>query len=138
MIKLKAYLFLFLFCASTVSSFATVHRCEGEITDFELFTLAECDDHHQKEEKSSCHSQCCESTDEKEDSCCDTSQLNDNESDIAKTIIQLVAFKSYLIKQKSDFTFISPNLEKAVLRYTNYFPPPIVRDIITDIQCFRI
>lgn len=137
MMKFKAYLLLFLFCAITVSSFATIHRCEGEITDIELFTLAECDSHH-KEEKKSCHSNCCESEQNEEDSCCDTSQLSDNETAITKTIIQLIAFKSELIQESNDLVVYLPKKVKAVLRYSSYSPPPIVRDIIKDIQCFRI
>lgn len=134
---MKSYILLVLFCASTVSSFATIHRCEGQITDFELFTIAECDE-HEEEQENSCHDRCCKAEESESEPCCDTSQLNDNDSDLVNTVIQNISFKSEFIQSKINFKPITVIAEKSLLLYASYSPPPIDRNILVDIQCFRI
>lgn len=139
MIKIKAYFLFILFCASTVASFATVHRCEGKITDLEFFTIAECG-HHEKEEAKPCHTSCCAADEKEEDHepCCDTSQLADNDYDLVKTFVQSTSFASQIILQSFEYSFERIVSSKEVLRYSSYSPPPLIRDIQIDIQCFRI
>ena len=136
--RLKAYILFLLFCFSTVSSFATVHLCKGEMTAIEFVTIAACN--HKQKQETSCHKHGCTSEQNKntqtdDNDCCDTQQLTDEVFDFTETISP---------KLFNDLFFISKctsklKLDKKVdLHFVNYFPPTLSNDLRIKIQCFLI
>ncbi len=128
MLKAKAYILLFVFIGTTLSSFASVHECAGEITDIDFLSVAECEhelDHTQSEAKekeavqshSCCHppsnevNQCHNDENEDDgcghassDDCCSTTQLIsiqseiENEFEIQLSIEQIIILKSIYLE----------------------------------------
>ena len=138
--KFKALILLLLFCGYTVESFATVHQCGSEITDIDFVSIADCQHENEKVE-SDCSKHCChddsENSKELDKDCCSTSKLSSHSVDV---LVQSL--------DKSDqIDSVHPNLSALYYStfatnsppsFEGYVPPLIQRDILLEVQCFRI
>jgi len=124
MLRIKASILLFLFAGTTITSFASVHECEGEVTDIDFLSVAECEhdvDHDEQviaEAKKVDNHSCCHSTKVEDsdsdtedgcghsasDDCCSTTQLIslqnevENEFEVKVSIEQLIILKSIFLE----------------------------------------
>lgn len=138
-----SYICLLLFTASTLSSYAAVHFCEGELTDIDIFGQAVCDKSHQEKHQNEHKHACCKNdqTEEQESNndCCETDELNDQHVDISVSEKDPVKIK--LIQQAILTVYLYPWLsvnDGDVQDFSFYQPPKLYRDICIDVSCFRI
>ena len=140
-----SFLFLSLFMFSTVGAFASVHQCEGEVTDISILSMAACA-HEEvvKNEAEHCEMLCCDQEDNQHEEkdhhdnkdCCDTQELNQADSfvtsvvkaDLEMVLVQLPTFVEFCLETTSE--------EQAVL--TKYLPPLSSSDISLELQRFLI
>lgn len=135
---------MLLFLGSTLTSYATVHACAGEITDISLFSTASCQHKMQEEEQTYCSKmKCCKSKpvehngEQTSKNCCETNEL--------------IALKSQLVLDAHTvqpiFPIALPSLAIFLLHlevteintdHAVYVPPKRIRNIPIEIQVFRI
>jgi hypothetical protein len=138
MLRFRAYTCLVIFLLSTVGSYASVHFCNGEITDIAFISKANCACENEPSEPV-CKMKCCKKEEKKEQQdkdCCGTEELMDLQDFNAKADVQLMALASVLLPNFSFFQLLPES--KGGITDLAYLPPPDVGDILVDIQCFRI
>ena len=141
--RMKAFLLLLLFCGSTVGSFATVHQCGDKITDIDILSVADCE--HEKEEALKvCESHCCHDTskeqnkdEEAEDDCCSTLKLSSQSLEVLIQNVEKTASPDQVLNQGYHYSFqkAQSNAENTAQLYR---APYYYKDILLEIQCFRI
>jgi hypothetical protein len=131
MLRVKAVFFLFLFFYSTVGTFASVHSCDGKITDLSIISLADCSHSDEAETKKKCCHKCCSSKEKEkeEDDCCETDQLVDSDdlhfSPVSVEIFSSLGFIPFT-REFCELNEIVVDQETAIIFD---LPPPIHEDI---------
>lgn len=127
-----------IFLFSTVGANGSIHFCGGELTEISFLTKAECS--HEKERmKDDCGMKCCKSEKkqkEEEGDCCDTEDLIDVQDFNSVASFNIAFIQTILLPDFCRFLLIEENSENGI-NYA-YFPPPDDREILVEIQCFRI
>ena len=131
MLRIKALFFLLLFFYSTVGTFASVHSCDGEITDLSILSVADCSHNEETTAKKECCHSCCapEKKDDKDNDCCETDQLvvvdNLHFSPISVELITATDFLAFFNEFFEESKVIVSEERKAIF----VLPPLIQEDI---------
>ncbi|MFT4600677.1 MAG: hypothetical protein ACI857_000853 [Arenicella sp.] len=142
MLRLKAYILFVIFAATTATSFASVHHCDGEITDIDFLSAAECEHeaeiHEEHHKESNCSSTCADSDGHSDEhDCCSTTQLNSHQSTLLGESKEQVQLKQLLIVKA---IFIDVYEETLLLEPSvyDYRFSPLSEDIFALYQCYLI
>ena len=142
MLRFKAYILLFVFTATTVSSFASVHECNGEITDIEFLSVAECEhetEGHSAHHESHCNETTCSDSEGHSDEhdCCSTSVLYSQQTEVVSQSEGKVEVESLIIL-KSIFLDVYEQEELSVENESEYEFRPYIVDFLSLFQTYLI
>lgn len=144
MLRTKAITCLVFFLFSTASAFASIHECDGEVTDVAILTSAGCN-HYENEQNHEQEHACCHHAGTEDDSqnckskndCCQTSLISSGQHYLEKEQDELI--HSDLVELPSFETFAFFATEWSSMNGEVYFEPPFqVKKHLAVLQVFRI
>ena len=118
-----------------------MHLCKGEVTDIDFIGLAGCE--HEKQVESNCATHCCSESENKNESsadetdCCSTIQLNSSSNELLSSEKSEKAAKQLIAFVYTCYPFLLGSND-LISQVETYVPPLLSKNLLVDIQCFRI
>lgn len=128
-----------MFLFSTIEANASIHYCNGEVTEIAFMDKADCE--HKSDSKSDhCKMKCCKSEKKQEknkkDDCCDTEELIDLQDFNSQSFLQIATLVPIFLPDFTAF-LLEEDVNSPILKNA-YLPSIHEREILIEIQCFRI